>query len=245
MEFEPITTARAYERIVEQIEQAVLSGRLPPGHRLPGERELMAQFGVGRSTVREALRVLQANDVIRSRQGDPRGPEVLGASPSTLYKSMHRLARTEGLGLADLLQFRMLLEGSAYRLAAALRTEEHLARMSEALQAMRGERDYHAFSRADVAFHDAVAQATGNPLIIMCAEVVRGVVLEQIEGKLATAADRRALMRGSLAHHAEVLEAVREGDAERASRLATHTLHDYYAGYLPSGERVRLDPLLD
>ena len=84
MQFEPVAPVHAYERIVAQIEEAVYSGRLKPGERLPGERELMTQFGVGRSTVREALRVLQAAELIRSRPGDPRGPEVLAASPGAL-----------------------------------------------------------------------------------------------------------------------------------------------------------------
>lgn len=245
MRFEPVTAVRAYERVVEQVEQAVLSGELSPGDRLPSERELMAQFGVSRSTVREALRVLQAGDVIRSRAGDPRGPEVLGASPATLEKSMRRLARAEHLGLGELLQFRMLLEGSAYLLAARLRTDEQLAEMSAALETMRHETDYHRFSRADVAFHDAIARATNNPLIVVCGEVVRGVVLDLIEDKLAHADDRRALMRASLRHHEEVLAAVRGGDGELASRLARRALHDYYADYLPAAERPRLDPLLD
>ncbi|OZM72826.1 GntR family transcriptional regulator [Amycolatopsis antarctica] len=245
MRFEPVTTVRAYERIVEQIEQAVLSGQLSPGERLPGERELMTQFGVSRSTVREALRVLQAGDVIRSKPGDPRGPEVLGASAATLQKSMHRLARAEHMGLGELLQFRMLLEGSAYLLAARFRSDTQLAEMQAALEAMRAEEDYHEFSRADVAFHDAVARATQNPLIVVCGEVVRGVVLDLIEDKLAHADDRRALMSASLRHHTEVLEAVRSGDGELASRLARHALHDYYADYLPPAERPRLAPLLD
>ncbi|WP_199430682.1 FadR/GntR family transcriptional regulator [Qaidamihabitans albus] len=246
MRFEPVTTVRAYERVVEQIEQAVLSGRLSPGERLPSERELMAQFGVSRSTVREALRVLQAGEVIRSRAGDPRGPEVLPASTAVLQKSMHRLARAEELGLAQLLQFRMLLEGSAYLLAARLRTEEQLAQMDAALAEMRAQlgRGDSEFSRADVAFHDAVARATQNPLLVVCGEVVRGVVLELIEDKLAHAADRRALMRKSVAHHIEVLRAVRDGEGERACRLARHALYDYYAEYVPEAERAMLHPLL-
>lgn len=245
VKFEPVTAVRAYERVVEQIEHAVLTGQLAPGQRLPSERELMAQFGVSRSTVREALRVLQAAEVIRSRAGDPRGPEVLPASTTVLQKSMHRLARAEELGLGQLVQFRMLLEGQAYLLAARLRTDEQLERMEAALGQMRehlghSDRD---FSRADVAFHDAVARATQNPLLVVCGEVVRGVVLELMEDKLAHAGDRQALMRKSLGHHTEVLAAVCDGEGERACALARRALYDYYAEYVPEDERAMLDPL--
>ena len=242
--FEPVSAVRAYERVVEQVEQAVLSGRLRPGQRLPSERELMAQFGVSRSTIREALRVLQSDGLVRSRPGDPRGPEVLGASPAALQKSLERLARAESLGLAELLQFRMILEGSAYRLAAELRTEEDLAELGAALAAMDAS-GYAEFSRADVAFHDIVARASRNPLIVVCAKVVRGVALDLIEGKLESARDRDALMRASIAHHTEVLKAVRDGDGPLAERLARRALYDYYAEYVSPDERVVLRHLLD
>ncbi|PXY31740.1 FadR/GntR family transcriptional regulator [Prauserella muralis] len=249
MKFEPVTAVRAYERVVEQVEHAVLTGRLVPGERLPSERELMTQFGVSRSTVREALRVLQAGGVVRSRPGDPRGPEVLAPSPATLRKSIHRLARAEHMGLAELLQFRMLLEGSAYLLAAHLRTAEQLERMTDALEAMRrhvdgGEGDDAAFGEADLAFHDAVAHATQNPLVVACAEVVRDVALELIEDKLAHADDRRAVKRKTVAHHAEMLAAVRDGEGERACLLARRALHDYYAEYVPAERRAMLEPFL-
>lgn len=247
MEFEPVAPVRAYQRVVEQIEQAVLSGDLVPGQRLPSERELMAQFEVSRSTVREALRVLQAGEVIRSKAGDPRGPEVLPASPTILHKSLHRLARAEQLGLGALLQFRMLLEGSAYQLAAGLRTEQQLGELEGALQRMVSgvDGDFTAFSHADLAFHEVIARATQNPLIVACGQVVRGLVLELIEDKLAHAADRHALMRASVAHHTDMLHAVRDGDGARAGTLARKALYDYYAEYVPEPDRALLDPLLD
>jgi DNA-binding FadR family transcriptional regulator len=243
--FEPVATVRAYERVVQQIEEAVFSGALKAGERLPSERELMTQFGVSRSTIREALRVLQAADLIRSKPGDPRGPEVLAASPAALHKSMHRLTRADHLSLAELLQFRMALDGSAHLLAAKLRTDAHLAELDAALAAMRDAEGYAEFSRADVAFHEAIARAAGNPLIVVCLEVVRGVVLEQIEDRLSHAGDQDALMRSWLAHHGEVLQAIRDADGELAARLARRALYDNYAEYVPECERGLLQPLLD
>jgi GntR family transcriptional repressor for pyruvate dehydrogenase complex len=244
--FKPVSPVRVYERVVEQIEQAIVEGDLQPGARLPSERDLMTQFGVSRSTIREALRVLQSNGLVRSRPGDPRGPEVLGVSAVNLHNSMNRLARAS-MSLGELLQFRMLLEGSAYRLAALLRSEEELAEMEAALAEMRAAVDdgYSAFSAADVTFHDAVARATQNKLVVVCSDVVRGVVLDLIADRLAHADDQRALMLSYLRHHTEVLQAVRDQDGVRASRLARQALHDSYASYLPEEQRVMLAPLLD
>ncbi|MEU7001140.1 FadR/GntR family transcriptional regulator [Nonomuraea sp. NPDC046570] len=245
--FEPVRTVRAYERIVEQIEQAVESGKLRPGERLPSERELMGQFSVSRSTVREALRVLQARGLLRSRPGDPNGAEVLPFSPATLHKSMTTLARVDELSLGELVQFRMVLDGSANLLAARLHTPEELAEMDAAVEAMRAavQVGYDTFSAADVAFHDAVARASRNKLIQVCNDVVRSIVLNLIADKIADSDDREALMLESIRHHEEVLEAVRAGDGPRAARLARRKMYDYYVGYVPEEEREALRGLLE
>ncbi|MFI6290542.1 FadR/GntR family transcriptional regulator [Nonomuraea sp. NPDC050790] len=245
--FEPVRTVRAYERIVEQIEEAVESGALAPGGRLPSERELMAQFSVSRSTVREALRVLQARGLVRSRPGDPNGAEVLPFTPAALHKSMTTLARVDQLSLGELVGFRMTLDSAANLLAARLRTEGQLAEMDAAITAMRAaaETGYDAFSAADVAFHDAVARASGNKLIQICTDVVRSIVLNLVAEKIAAAPDQDGLMRQSIRHHEEVLAAVRAGDGPLAARLSRQTMYDYYVGYVPTPEQAALRALLD
>jgi DNA-binding FadR family transcriptional regulator len=245
--FRPVQPVRAYERIVEQVEEALFRGELLPGARLPSERELMSQFSVSRSTVREALRVLESNGVVRSRPGDPNGPEVLAFSAGSLRKQLVRLTRVDQLSLAELIAFRMILDGSANQLAARLRTPEQLAEMEAALADMRAALDegYERFSEADVAFHDAVARASRNGLIEVCSDVVRGVVLGLIADKIERADNRRALMEESLGHHAEVLGAVRAGDGVEAARLARANLYDYYAGYVPESDRASLRALVD
>ncbi|TDC00337.1 FadR family transcriptional regulator [Nonomuraea longispora] len=243
--FEPVRAVRAYERVVEQVEEAIESGSLSPGERLPSERELMVQFSVSRSTVREALRVLQARGLVRSRPGDPHGAEVLPFTPAALHKSMTTLARVAELSLAELVQFRMVLDSSASLLAARLRTDGQLAEMDAAVGRMRAAADHDAFVAEDVAFHDVVARASGNKLIQICTDVVRSIVLGLISEKLAAAPDKRALMRQTIEHHEEVLAAVRAGDGPLAARLTREAMYDYYADYVPAGERPALRALLE
>ncbi|WP_174255965.1 FadR/GntR family transcriptional regulator [Phytoactinopolyspora mesophila] len=245
--FERVRPVRAYERVVEQIEEHVLRGQLKPGDRLPSERTLMEQFGVSRSTIREALRVLESNGLVRSRHGDPGGPEILPFSPTTLHKSVTRLVRTDQVGLGELVQFRMLLDGSANLLAAKLATDAEIAEMDIALARMESTigDGYVQFSQADLEFHDAVARASRSTLIQVCSDVVRGVVLSLITQKIADSPDQQALMRKSLSHHAEVLEAVRDRDGERAARLARQALYAYYAEYVSDAEQPLLEALLE
>jgi GntR family transcriptional repressor for pyruvate dehydrogenase complex len=245
--FEQVRPVRLYERIIEQIEGAIASRTLRPGQRLPSERELVTQFGASRSTVREALRVLESNGVIRSRPGDPNGPEILPFSSQALSTQLTRLARVDGVDLGELISFRMVLDSSANLLAARLRTDAELAEIEATIEVMRGAIDlgYEEFSEADVAFHEAIARVSSNSLVQVCNQVVRGVVLSLISDKIARSRNSQALMRESLRHHEEVLEAIRAGDGPAAARISRRNLYDYYAGYLPKAEREPLRALLD
>lgn len=245
--FRQVEPVRLYQRIVEQIEDAVARGELTPGQRLPSERELVTQFGASRSTVREALRVLENDGVVRMRPGDPNGPEILPFSPDVLAKQMTRLARIDRMSIGELVSFRMILDGSANMMAARLRTAEELATIEGTLTVMEDAIDigFDEFSEADVAFHDAIALASRNSLIQVCNKVVRGVVLSLISVKVARSRNSKALMRESLEHHREVLEAIRAGDGPAAARISRQNLYDYYVGYVPKKEQPALLALLE
>ncbi|WP_063729546.1 FadR/GntR family transcriptional regulator [Streptomyces sp. RTd22] len=246
-QFRQVSPVRLYQRIVEQIEQAIARGDLKPGQRLPSERELVTQFGASRPTVREALRVLESNGLVRSRHGDPNGPEILPFSSDRMTKEMARLVQFDNVSIAELISFRMILDGSASLLAARLRSEEELSAMERTLAVMADaiETGYEEFSKADVAFHEAVAVASRNSLIEVCNQVVRGAVLSLISDKVAHAHNSTALMRESLRHHEEVLEAIRAGDGPAAASISRHKLYEYYAGYVPEDEREPLLALMD
>lgn len=237
--FQRVRPVRLYERIVEQIESALASGELKPGQRLPSERELVTQFGVSRATVREALRVLESNGVVRSRPGDPHGSELLAFSPRALAKQMTRLAQVDHVSLAELISFRMILDSSANMLAARLHSPEELGAIDGTIADMRAAVDagYDEFGRADIAFHDAIARASRNSLIQVCNQVVRDVVLSLISDKIRKAPNSRELMLQSLHHHEIVLDAIRKGDGPGAAAASRHSLFDYYAGYVPDADR--------
>ncbi|WP_069883886.1 FadR/GntR family transcriptional regulator [Streptomyces luteocolor] len=242
--FRPVTPVRAYQRVAEQIEEHILSGELPPGARLPGERELVQRFGVGRSTVREALRVLQSAGLIRSRPGDPLGAEVLGVSPDNLSRALGRLTRSRVASLGELVQFRMVLDAESNRLAARLHTPEDIARMREQIARMEAlstsPAGLHSFSEADALFHRSIAEASRNSLLGLCARAVHEAVVEIIEKKISGVPDPTPWMRRSIAHHREVLAAIEAGDSAAAARLARVALHAYYAEHVEPETRELL-----
>lgn len=245
MAFARVQHVRAYQRVVQQIEDAILSGEIAAGDHLPSERELVEQFGVSRATVREALRVLESNGLIRSRPGDPNGAQVLALSSMGLARSMAILARRQHLELVDLLQFRMFIEGCVCELAASVRTEEQLENIRGAHEHMRAAmaEGFEAFGEADLAFHLALAAATDNPLLQACDEVVLGLVRSMVSEKLAGAADTTAQMEESLLRHELVLRAIEAQDGAEAAYLARAHQIDYYCDLLDPQVRYRLERL--
>ena len=242
--FSRVTAVRAYERVVEQVEEAIAAGRLRPGDRLPSERQLMAELGVGRSTVREALRVLSSKGLVRSRPGDPSGPLVLPFSADGLREQVVLLARADFLTLRELLQFRMTVEGAAHRLAAASCTSDQLAGLELLvldLEACVG--DPPAFAAADQRFGCAVAEAASNALLSICVAVLRDAVQRVAPGPTADDSAERRTAR--CRQRRGVLTALRAGDPDRASSLVRESIHDDYAPRLDDADRRALADLLD
>lgn len=245
--FNKVTPVRAYEGVVSQVEAAIFEGRLLPGHRLPSERDLMTQFEVSRATVREALRVLESNGLVRSRPGDPNGgAEVQRSSTKTLSKAMMTFARLGQMGIPELVQFRMIVEGSAIRLAAVMHDSAGLDAMVDAYRRMsdREGGDYEEFSRADVDFHHSVARCSGNPLLAACSEVAHDMVLDLIQDKLAAAPDSAAVMKESTARHGEYLKAIKARNGVKAETLARQDLLEYYGPYTDDQGRGAMSALL-
>ncbi len=234
--FVPPRRRRIYESIVEQIDQAILTGALKPDTRLPSERELIAQFGVSRATIREALRVLQSRGLICVRHGDPAGARVIadtGAGVRTLIDSLYRAARIE---LVDVVQLRMIIEGAAATLATAAPAPA-IAAIRAAYEDIAAADNPEELKQRDILFHRRVAEATGNPLIVVIvAELHRFNSIAIGLSKLPFLEARRA----TLAVHGEILEAIERGDAADAAQLAQTHLRHTYSPEIPPTQRGRL-----
>ena len=244
--FQPSRPVRAYEGVVRQVEEAIFRGTLRPGDRLPSERELVTQFDVSRATIREALRVLESSGMVRSRPGDPGGgARVQPFSPEKLHRSMEAMVRLEHFDLAELVQFRMIIEGSATYLAAIRHTDAQRAEMLAAHHAMRKAiaEGYEAFSRADVAFHATIADGANSGLLRICNEVARAGVLELIKFKFGGGNDDLEVMQDSCARHERVLDALVERDGETAALRAQQDLVDHFGRFVPASQRAELDEL--
>src|SRR4051794_31460256 len=158
---------RAWRLVLEHIERDLLDGRLGPGDRLPSERDLAADLGVGRSSVREALRVLEVMGLIRTATGSgPQSGAIVIATPTGGMSTLLRLqVAAQGFPLTDVVQTRLLLE-DAVAAALAGQQEPDLAAAHSVLDAMDAEGLTSAeFFALDAQLHLALAESSGNTVV--------------------------------------------------------------------------------
>jgi DNA-binding FadR family transcriptional regulator len=243
--FQQVERSRAYEQVVGQIEQAIHERRLRPGDHLPSERNLVEQFGVGRSTVREALRVLESLGLVETVHGSPKGPRV-SASTAGLRRALMGAVKVEQTSLVDLVQYRMMTGSTANRLAARLRTDEDLGDMEACLDGMRDSSTTpEEFARHDWSFHAVIARASGNAMLTVIGQVVEQAIEGLVATRVSTATeDAEATRAQFVAVHEQILRAIRDGDGPEAARLSRATLYEVYAPMLPPDEQELLRLLL-
>ncbi|MFJ9629303.1 FadR/GntR family transcriptional regulator [Streptomyces sp. NPDC101175] len=210
--FKELARTRSVDDIVDQLRQAVLTGRVPDGERLPSERELAEAFGVSRATVREAIRVLEAAGIVRVRLGAhggafaaTPGPDVVGLALSSLLT----LAPATGNELAE---FRYTFEQDNAELAARNITAEQRDQLAELLAAARAARHWKDLERADFAVHELLAVASGNSVRLAISRGIHDAVLRVFERTEPQPSSASTLREDTVA----VASAVLDGDPAAA-----------------------------
>jgi GntR family transcriptional repressor for pyruvate dehydrogenase complex len=234
--------------VVGQLRRLIDDGVLRAGDQLPSERELSDRLRVSRSTVREAVQFLHALGIVEIRHGA--GTFVRSApDPQTLRSEWRRWTLRHADRVHELLDVRRALEGLAAELGAERQPEEALDAMLGALRRMdaaRAEGDVPTLVQADVLFHRALCEASGNRALVELADALGA----QLVRERAATWDLAGRAERSLEEHGDIYEAVRAGDAEAARgalvRHLTSVEHDLAGlreGRLPAppgdGERAR------
>ena len=159
----PAGQRKKFQVISEHLELMIFLGKLQPGDKIPSERDLMAQFGAGRSSVREALFTLQRKGLLAVRPGA--AARVTSPSPDTLVSELSGAARhllRQPQGVRDLQDARALFEVGLARRAALRATDEDIAELAKSLEANRVAADQEAFIQSDMLFHYTLAMIAHN-----------------------------------------------------------------------------------
>jgi len=214
MSYQPLERRKVYEQIAEQLLGQIAGRRLKPGDVLPPERELTESFGVGRSSIREALRMLESQGVITAANG---GAFVVSEPVGPLNSSLRLLfSLDERAGMTDLFELRRILECEAAGLAAERRSQCHLEEMDVSVTDMAAAlADPHGSERfidADLRFHLAVSEATANRLVLHTMQAVR----ELIRRALLTIVLIPNSPESAVIEHRAIRAAIAAGDPARA-----------------------------
>ncbi|MGW7467582.1 FadR/GntR family transcriptional regulator [Streptomyces xantholiticus] len=228
--WEPVPRSRTFELVLARIEEQILAGNLGVGDRLPPERELVELLGVSRAAVREALRVLEAQGVLRSRVGTgPASGSVIAAMPSEGLTQLLRLHMAlANFPLADVVEARATLERSSARLAAGRATADDLARMHTPLARMDEALPREEFNDCDTDFHVAIAEAGGNRLMADMTIAVRNAVRHTLLTAFHKLSDWEAVAVRLRAEHHAIYDAIAARDAERAGDLVESHIRGFH-----------------
>jgi len=205
----PVRRVDLVREVGDRLREEIVAGQYDPSGLLPTEGKLAETFGVSRTVVREAMRTLRAQGLVEVSQG--RRPRVRPADPTTAADSLRTLLERGNATLLNLVEARRPLEAEIAALAAHRATLEQIDAMQQAIDQMNAAPSLAGKIEADIAFHDLLAAATGNPIFqLMLATLAE--LMRQSRQQTITSAGLEVANRG----HVEVLAAVRAKDPQAA-----------------------------
>jgi DNA-binding FadR family transcriptional regulator len=225
--FERIKARPAYELVAEAIERKILDGRLRPGDPIGTESQLVKQFGVNRSTVREGIRLLEQSGLV-ARESNRR---LLVAIPhyDRLASRMSRALILQQVTFRELWHTSMALEPAVAGQAIENATDEDLAAIAANVAATRAaQHDPSAVAHLDAEFHGLVGKAAHNRVLVLAKEPSSMLVLPTVE--LILSKNRAGIAR-LIEAHANILDAISRRDPDKARLWVERHLNDWRAGF--------------
>lgn len=216
-----VIVPKASEALAEQIRNLIVAGTIQPGQMLPAERDLIVETGLSRTTVRDALRILESRGLIVTRPGRAGGSMVTLPGRDSISRSVELFVRTHGITLSSLLECRVAVEPALARLAALHRTEaqlDDLNRIHEAFVASVG--DVARYKAINLDWHLAIARASRNEPLMALVEAITTPIREAMDYQDVTTPEIRAL---AVKSHGAIMQAIRDQDGDAAfNRMSRH-----------------------
>ena len=210
-----IVKASISKQIAEQLRTAIVAGQFKIGQRLPTEDELAQRYGVSRPSVREALKRLAAQNLVRARRGPTGGNFVVQPSYEELAESLSGAATLlvgmGALGIEEIIEARRALQGSCMMLAVSNVDQEHMQDIEIVLERMQDpDISDEAFCQADVGFHRALVDATDNGMLRFVMYTVIDALVPVTNMVVTIVRERSDIV----CLHQQMLEHLKQGDAE-------------------------------
>jgi GntR family transcriptional repressor for pyruvate dehydrogenase complex len=206
--------------LILRFQQLLSDGVLSPGTKLPSERELAANFGVARSSLRQALKVLEIMGVITQKVGD--GSYLNRDASSVLAVPMEFLFLLDDTSLQELTEMRLMMEPALAAKAAERANSQHIALLRQSIVDLgHSKHDRVQLVASDILFHRAIFQASGNRLAGRLFHTIHRAMLNMI-----MVTSQLVDLEHTLHFHQPILEAIEQRNSELAARLMTDHLND-------------------
>jgi len=221
---------RIFRDVVDQIQDAIIDGRLKTGDKLPAERELKDLLKTSRSTLREALRVLEQKGLIEIKLGVGGGSVVRSVSPDQVTESLDLLIRSQKISLTHLADFREGVEGEVVAIAARTASDHNLRELERLLNKARtyaeqGPSQLEEFLKADKDLHLAFASITGNLVYISVLQTIHNNIYRYYDHYLSMK-DRE--IKENYQDLKAIVDAVKHRRPETARKLARQHVRRFY-----------------
>lgn len=230
---------RSYHELAERLRDEILKGAISNGALLPNERDLGGQTGLSRGSVREALRMLEMEGFVLTRQRRGGGSVVQLPGWASISRTLQTFVRGQGVPFDTVLEAREAIEPALAGLAALHRRDTDLDAIAAASEAMAQAHDNAAFIAANSQWHRAVAQASRNPVLISVTAALGDLLHRSNVQRVVSAEVRTAVIRA----HAGIEAAIRAHDVSAAQRRMTRHLRSYREQVAPGAPAtIGLEP---
>jgi GntR family transcriptional repressor for pyruvate dehydrogenase complex len=221
LEFEAVRKARRYEQVAEQIQRLIADGSLKPGDHLPPERDLAIRLGVGRSSIRDAVRTLEVMGILEPRQGA--GTVVRDLSSDSLVVPLATVLVRKRELVAELLDVRRILEPALAARAAKNATAEEIAELEDILSRQQEKvRRGVPTVEEDSEFHYVIGRAARNNVVLKVLDVLMDLLREsRVRSLQAPGRPERSYLG-----HRRVLRAIKRRDADAAEKAVRKHLEE-------------------
>ena len=236
----PMQVPKASDVLADDLRERILKGDFPEGTPLPAERELVVQTRMSRTTVREALRILEVQGLVRIKTGRSGGAFVQKPDKDSVADSVSLLIRGRSIRMTSLLETREAIEPVCAQLAAKYRTDDDLRRLDDANDAIAAEGTLAEFLQANVDWHMAVAIASHNELLTgFMLALSRAIYASTDNQGFINDEVRRTTVRA----HKSITNAIRSQDPAAAIRRMNRHVHAYAEAVLEVEDRTDIEVL--
>ena len=217
-----LTRIKLSDQIAEDIRHWIARENLRPGDRLPNERGLMEHYGCSKGTIREALKALEVEGLVRMLSGPNGGPEVQAASIDIVTQQFRQYLHFQTVSFREVYELRRVLEVILAENVVGKLTEDQFRRLDENIRVCEEANaggDWSVGRRVETEFHDILCEASDNLILVFMCRFLNGMLRDLVKFRSESMREHNAFGQHNIDSHKQLVAALRAGDAPAAAEV--------------------------